>query len=285
MRKLLTSTSLAVVMAGVGFSALAQENASSGAEDAAVGAVICDGRFANVDVDGDGFVTREEATRGIEQDFAAIDADGNGEITKTEYVDCKAQSPDQQAAKVARDAESFAAADANKDQGVDRGEYMGAAQQAYENASRSGDATPLVVYLWMTPEELQAGNARNLSAEEAGARSAMTFNALDDNGDGIIDTREWEKAIPGGGNPGGAPTARFEMIDSDQSNALSREEYAQARTAMLDAMRTGSVDSGSDAGGTAAADQQASDASGSGTETDAAPAVGVPVFVYRFMTF
>jgi hypothetical protein len=267
-------------MAGVGFSVFAQENATTSVEGAGVGAVICDGRFANVDVDGDGFVNREEATRGIEQGFGAIDADGNGEITKTEYVDCKAQSRNQQTAEITRDAESFAAADANKDQGVDRGEYMGAAQQAYENASDASGAGPSSGYLWLTPDELEAGGAKNLSADEAGARSAMSFDALDNNGDGILDTQEWEKAIPGGGNPGGAPTARFEMIDSDQSNSLSKEEYSQARTAMLDEMQTGSISADS-----ATANQQGSDASASSGQSDTAPVAGVPVFIYRFMTF
>lgn len=285
MRKLLTSTSLAVLMAGVGINAFAQENGSANAQSGAVGAVICDGRFANVDVDGDGFVTREEATRGIQQDFGAIDADGNGEITKTEYVDCKAQSSDQQAAETTRDAESFAAADINKDKGVDRGEYMGAAQQAYESASEASDAEPSSGYLWLTPDELKSGGAKNFSAGEAGMRSAMSFDRLDNNGDGILDTQEWEKAVPGGGNPGGAATARFESMDADQSGSLSKDEYSQSRSAMIDEMQTGSVGgaSSSEAGDTTAESQE--NANASGGEGNAAQAAGVPVFIYHFLTF
>lgn len=287
MKYLLRTTAIAVAMGAMSIGALAQgSDASAKDEQAAVGGLSCDAFFVYVDTDNDRMVSRQEATRAIEQDFEAIDTNDDGEISQAEYVDCKARIGEG-IAQADRTADTMAEADSDQNQSIDRDEYMRAAQQAYEGSGdASGSEDPSIItlsrYLWFTPEELQAGNFRDMSADEAGTRAAMSFAALDANQDGIVDTREWEQKVPGGDKAGGWATARFQRIDQDSTGSISKEEFAAARSGSVDETQTGSVSDAADSGtSTDTASGNAAADTGEGAQQNE----GIPVFIYRFMTF
>ena len=278
MRHLLRTT--AILLATGGFALTAQAQDSSEPQLTAGSPSYCDMPWVQVDENSDGFVSQEEATGAVDSQFGAIDADGNGEITKTEYVDCKTRTGGQAAAESSRDEQNFAEADANKDSGIDRNEFRDQARQAYDDSqSAADDEQALVVlrrFIWLTPEEARDASALNdMSADEVAGRSAMTFAALDQNDDDIIDTMEWSERSPPSRMTEEWASAQFDELDSDATGSISQDEYKSARSKMLDETTTGSTDQSGASESTG--DQKASE-SGSDAE-------GVPVFVYRFLTF
>ncbi len=278
--RLLSSTALAAVVIGIAAPAYAQSDAatSQGSQQNAAMSPACDASFKNVDVDNDGMVTREEAVRGVQQDFGIIDADGNGEITKEEFANCTTPGNEQQAATGDRTDENFAGADVNQDQSVDRNEYMASAQKAYEDADRSNDAARPTWFLWLTPQELEQGAADKMSPDVAGTRAAMNFAALDENGDGKLTAAEWKRDSVSGMTPDWS-ASRFSYLDADGSGTVSKDEYSTAQFSALDQTKTSAMPS-ADASGSDAKTQSASDADGQ-TMSDQS----IPVFIYRFRTF
>ena len=278
MRLLFRTT--AILLATGGFALTAQAQDSSEPQLTAGSPSYCDMPWVQVDGNSDGFVSQEEATGAIDTQFGAIDADGNGEITKTEYVDCKTRTGGQAAAESSRDEQNFAEADANKDSGIDRNEFRDQARQAYDDSqSAADDEQALVVlrrFVWLTPEEAQDGSAlKDMSADEVAGRSAMTFAALDQNDDDIIDTMEWSERSPPSRMTEEWASAQFDELDDNATGSISQDEYRSARSKMLDRTTTASTDQSS---GSASTDDQQASQSGSDAE-------GVPVFVYRFLTF
>ena len=278
MRHLLRTT--AILLATGGFALTAQAQDTSEPQLTAGSPSYCDMPWVQVDGNSDGFVSQEEATGAIDTQFGAIDADGNGEITKTEYVDCKTRTGGQAAAESSRDEQNFAEADANKDSGIDRNEFRDQARQAYdESQSAADDEQALLVlrrFVWLTPEEAQDESAlKDMSADEAAGRSAMTFAALDQNDDDIIDTREWSQRSPSSRMTEEWASADFDKLDADATGSISQEEYRSARSKRLDQTTTASTEQSGDP---ASADDQSASQSGSDAE-------GIPVFVYRFLTF
>lgn len=284
MRRLLSSSAIAAIVGSMAFAAHAQTSAEADGQMSA-GVSFCDMQWSAVDGNDDAFITREEATGAIESEFDAIDADDNGEIGKTEYIDCKTQGLDVTSAEAERDEDSFASVDANQDKSIDREEFALSAEQAYGDSRSAGsaDEEPLLTlrrFVWLTPEEASSGAMRDMSADEAAARAALTFDRLDENSDDIIDTQEWATTTTARGQTQAAAEAAFDEIDADASGAIGPEEYAEARSSGLDAMATGAVngETSADAAGNeaaavvpdVAADQEAEQAR-----------VGVPAFVFR----
>lgn len=277
MRHLLHTTAIAAAFAAFTFGAQAQEsNDAESAVQSASAPSYCDTRWSSVDGNEDGFVSRDEATGAMDDQFSAIDADGNGEITKTEYVDCMTRTGDQASAEADRTEDAFASVDTDGDDQISREEFRDAAKQAFEQSrSAAADDEAVVVFrrfVWLTPEESgQEGIHSDMSADEAAARSAKTFAALDKNSDDIIDTQEWSERSPKAGIDEEWANARFEELDEDKSGAIGKEEYRTARNQMLDEMTTASTDG---------------DASGGASDDSASTGdQGIPVYVYRFWTF
>jgi Ca2+-binding EF-hand superfamily protein len=286
MKKLLTSSAVVVIFGGMAFGAQAQTSTETDTQMSANGS-LCEMQWIAVDGNDDAFITREEATGTIEEEFAQIDADGNGEIGKTEYIDCKTQGLDMQSAEATRDEESFAAVDVNQDEGIGREEFGQAAEQAF-NESRSAtsaDAEPLITlrrFVWLTPEEASSDMMLNMSDDEAAARTAMTFERLDADGDNIVDTREWAQATTPRGLSEHLAGARFDAIDADASGAIGQDEYISARFSGLDQMETGSVSDAASAPAGATEDESAAVVPDVAADEEQEQArVGVPAFVFR----
>lgn len=279
--KLLNSTAIAAIMLCVAPPAYAQAD-SAGDQASQQNATIspaCDEPFQNVDVDNDGTVTREEAVRGVRQDFGVIDANDDGELTKEEFANCMTPGEGQEAATGDRTDENFASADIDQDQAVDREEYMASAQQAYESLDRSNDAARATWFLWLTPQELQEGAAQDMSPDMAGTRAAMNFSALDEDGDGRITAQEWKRDSVTGMTPDWS-ASRFSYLDADGSGAISEEEYSTAQFSALDQTQTAATQSGE-----AAADDTAASPSEQADGSESMDEQTIPVFMYRFRTF
>ena len=285
MKHLLRTTALVAIMGCFGFAAQAQSDGeAAGTETNAMNqASYCDKPWAQVDGNEDGFVSNAEASAAIDDHFAQIDLDGNGEITKTEWVDCLSKMRDRTAAEADRSDDNFAEADTNEDQQITRNEFREGSQSAYEDAqaANAGDDALIVLrrYVFLTPEESQDESAmQNMSADEAAGRSALTFDVLDQSGDGIIDTQEWAQRSPKITRDEDWASAEFDRIDDDATGSISQEEYSDAREQMLDEITTGSTPSNDSASGqnANAAEDAASQSTGAGQ--------GIPVYIYQFST-
>ena len=285
MKHLLRTTAIVAVMGCFNIAAQAQSDGQATETTTAAmnKASYCDKPWHEVDGNEDGFVSQTEASASIDNQFSQIDLDGNGEITKTEWVDCLSKMRNQTAAEADRSEDNFAEADTNNDQQIARDEFRQGSQSAYENAqAENADDNALIVlrrYVFLTPEESQDQTAmQTMSADEAAGRSALTFEALDKSGDGIIDTQEWSERSPRITRDEEWANAQFDRIDNDATGSISREEYSDAREQMLDQVTTGSTSATESASGqeAKAADETASQS----TDSDQ----GVPVFIYRFST-
>ncbi len=262
---------MALATGAFAFAAHAQDNANSNQQQTASAPSYCDTQWIKVDGNEDGFVSREEASNAVSSQFGQIDLDGNGQITKTEWVDCMTRTQGQQSAKTDRSAENFAQADADQDKSMTRDEFRNASQQAFDESRSATDANaePVIVlrrYVWLTPEESQdASSLQAMSEDEAAGRSVRTFNALDENGDKIIDDQEWSAQSAASGPSEDEANLSFNQIDKDSSNFIDAEEYQEARNDLIDATTTGSIQN-------------------SGSKSDAAQqnGTGMRPYVYHF---
>lgn len=101
-------------------------------------------RFAAIDANGDGVVSRDEMLTNAGDVFAAMDSDGDGRLTKDEYMAVRmgaqrgldpARMEERQAAKAAR----FPAMDTDRDGFVDKAEFLAGATGRFDAADRNGD--------------------------------------------------------------------------------------------------------------------------------------------------
>lgn len=286
MTHLLRTTAVALAMGGTAFAAHAQDTGS--ANRMADAGSYCDAAWTKVDADGDGMVNRQEAQDAIEARFGAIDKDGDGNITRVEYFDCTGTPGALPSAAADRSAENFAEADANQDEAISRDEFRELAEISYDNvreamvteAGREEPFSALRRYVWMSPDEAENPQTmESMSKDEAAQRSAMTFDTLDTNDDGMVDTEEWT-ARPSAERDETWADARFDALDADASDSVSEQEYGEAMSRPLDQTTTASVDEG----GTAQDDAQAGQ-DAQGAEAGDAGVVAVPVYTFHFLTY
>ncbi len=322
MNNLLRKTALAAAVSGLAFAAHAQDTTNPTASAAPDAPAYCDTPWHSIDGNDDGFVSKSEATGMMETRFGELDADGNGEITKTEYVDCMTRTGGQTAAEADRNEQNFAEADANADGELDREEFRQAAKEAWDRNSgnistqmKDDDSTTTAAsetgnddamsgdqeqagasttgaendallvlrrYVWLTPDEDET-TLSGMSEDEAAARSAVTFNALDKNNDDIVDTAEWSERTPQSGMNEDWASANFDKLDGDASGAITRDEYNQAQSRMLDETTTASTTAGSSGGSNDDASASTAEASSNGEAYN--DDSGIPVYIYRFHTF
>ncbi|WP_417427049.1 hypothetical protein [Hoeflea sp.] len=286
MNHLLRTTAIVAVMGCFSIAAQAQQSdgEAAGADTGTMNETsYCDKPWAKVDGNADGFVSKAEASASVENQFGQIDIDGNGELTKTEWVDCLSKMRDQTAAEADRNEDNFAEADTNKDQQIGRDEFRKGSQKAFEDATAANaEDDKLIVlrrYVFLTPQEGQdQSTVKNMSADEAAGRSALTFAALNQNGDDVIDAQEWSERSPKFARDEEWANAQFDSIDSDSTNTVSREEFSDAREQMRDEMTTGSTNADDAAG-----DQTAEANKSAAAEADGSDK-GIPVYIYRFST-
>lgn len=189
-----------------------------------------------------------------------------------------------QTAEADRNEENFAEADTNQDAQISCDEFRRGSQQAYESAqSENADHNSVIVlrrYVFLTPDESQDDTtAQNMSSDEAAGRAALTFGALDQNGDNIIDSQEWSERQPAITRDQDWANAEFDRIDDDATGSISQKEYRTARQQMLDEdLKTGSV--GKDASTSGDYTQESEDSA----SASAVSGQRIPVYIYRFST-
>lgn len=293
--------------AAQGTDASASNNDST---DIASAGSFCDTGWAMVDTDNDGFVSADEAKSAMNERFKSLDSDGNGEVSQSEFSNCmsiegtsaSAERNDEsfksadlnQDKGIDRDEFRDSAEQAYNDyygnagpasSDDDSSSSMGDDKMASDDNASTGDKSAkttdaasndgiLVLrrFVWLTPEESQNPDLfADMSRDEAAARSAQTFYALDENSDGIIDTREWSKRSPKSGMDEDWANANFDKLDKDSTGSISRDEYRQAQANMLDTMTTASTN----------ADDGSEDQASSSASNDK----GIPVYIYRFGMF
>ena len=283
MKHLCRTTAIALAIGGVAFGAQAQENNNQQNQQAAAGQSYCDTAWTKVDADGDGFVSEQEASDSVQARFDSIDVDGDDRIDYAEFQTCMSARSGTQSAEVDRSEENFAEADADQDDQISRDEFRDRAERSYDDVQNAQDAEanaePVIVlrrYVWLTPDEAQNPETfRNMSKDEAAARSAYTFDSLDRNNDDMVTADEWSQH---GWDSDAAETdmqARFDTFDSDSDEEVTREEFEAAESSMLDRTETASTDGGS---GSASADTTGDETQASGQGSD------IPVYIYHFRT-
>lgn len=107
-------------------------------------------RFASLDENGDGVVTRDELTAFAGNVFAAMDSDGDGKLTLAEYQGVRlgpanGRNPERAAQRQDRKVARFAPMDTNRDGFVSRDEFLAAHGSVLFTAmdrDRDGRVTP-----------------------------------------------------------------------------------------------------------------------------------------------
>ena len=274
MKRLFTTTALALATGGFAFAAQAQDGNTMSAS--------CDAPWTKVDADGNGTVSKSEAKNHLQASFSMLDADGNGNVTRQEYRDCFVRNADMSEV-LKREEADFSKMDANGDDEIAMNEYRDQAKDEFDKTrDLSSDATSesyqvLSSYVWLTPEEAENPDTlKNMSADEAAGRSGYKFRALDRNDDDRLSKDEWtDTETPSGMNEEWADN-RFDEIDADGSGTLSSEEFASWQPAMTDKTTTASTDNASqnETGDASASDAGNTNAQSSGDE--------VPVYFYFF---
>jgi len=159
-------------------------------------------RFADLDRNNDGVVTRDE-WRGSRESFVVQDWNGDGVLSGAEVRGDGAA--DRSFGQASQDDE-FTALDANGNGRVERREWDGSVQ-AFRRLDRNGDNT-------LTRAEMTAG--RQVAPAGAQPRGER-FVDFDADGDGRITTSEWPGTRRG-----------FELQDTNRDGVITRREYREA---------------------------------------------------------
>lgn len=297
--KTTTAVALVTSLAFAGGAAAATGGTTTGAQ-----ADHCLRGFTMVDANNDGKVSKQEADMIVSQEFGAIDSNGDGSISQSEYDECQRAADyyrDMPASVAQNGDQAFEAADTNKDQKVDRQEYMKGAQQAYDSAQSSGmesGSEPVAVlhrYIWVVaPEssESEQGSQepqQDMSKDEAAGHAASSFSALDSNGDDTLTKQEWQgSGQQGAGQKSSSTDKKFSSVDSDGNGKISKEEYKSARDKNFSDAQSAAQSSGSGTQSSSSGSQQSSSSgsqSGSSQTSSSAQSSSsgdaVPVFYYR----
>jgi len=195
-----TGSLLGTLLTGLAF---AGENAAPTADAQAQRDALVAAFFAHMDKNKDAQVTRLEAELASKSAFAKLDANGDGEITKAE-VDASSR-----AARKKELAAHFESLDANRD------------------GKLTPEESKLPAPLF---ERLDANKDKSVTAEEfqavplpEGGREQLEFERADVNHDGKV-TRD---------EGGRSAKERFELIDTNKDNLITRAEIEARVDAML----------------------------------------------------
>lgn len=150
------------------------------------------GRFARLDSDANGVVTREE-WRGSRQSFELYDLDGNNVVSRQEVEGVTA-------------AGRFERLDSNRDGLLDWNEWDDD-WSSFNHADGDGD-------MGLTLAELREDDERERGQGAVGTSGIYSFDDLDRDADGTLTWEEWL------GDPAG-----FARLDRDRDGRLTRSEY------------------------------------------------------------
>lgn len=268
MKRLIATTALALVTGSLAFGAQAQDAAGDKVSTA------CTEAWKQVDADGNGTVSAEEARSYLDTAFSQIDIDGNDAISRQEYRDCYVRNTDM-SAWLERREEDFNEADTDGDGQIAMNEFRSQSEEAYDRLQVSGndpaaDRSWVRHYIWLTPDEVSDNDLlENMSKDEFAGRSAYTFQSLDRNNDDMVSMEEWTDRTSASGRNEARADARFDEMDADSSKALTREEFSSQQSTSYDMQSTASTSSD------ASASQDGKGKSGS----------EVPVFLYVYELF
>ncbi len=111
-------------------------------------------RFAAIDANSDGVVTRDEMRSNAEAVFAAMDGNNDGSLTHDEYMSVRmgpqlGGNPARMEARQKEKSARFWKMDTNRDGKVDRAEFLRGAEARFAAADRNGDGK-------ITPAEFRA---------------------------------------------------------------------------------------------------------------------------------
>ncbi len=99
--------------------------------------------------------------------------------------------------------------------------------------SSNANAQPFVVlrrYVWLTPDQAKDANGtKNMSQDEAAARAAINFSALDKNGDNKLSPDEWAQGTVSTKRDQRSANAEFDKMDKDGSGSIDENEYQSAQ--------------------------------------------------------
>lgn len=195
-------------------------------------ASFCEKGYSNLDQNGDNQISEKEVAKDMDLRFGELDANGDGKVSRREYQDCSQQSASQSAAKTDRSAADLKAMDTNNDGNVGPQEYMKATDKAHRKASQasSADAPEVLVFrrLVFVPVNAKDEDVRSMNAEDAAARSRQMFGRLDQDGNGTLSGEEWSNAPSKAPDMSKAVDKKFDKVDQDKSDSISRDEFEQA---------------------------------------------------------
>lgn len=111
-------------------------------------------RFAAIDTNSDGLISKIEMRENAEGVFAAMDTNGDGALTVEEYMSVRmgpqlGRNPARMEMRQKDKAARFPAMDENRDGKVDRAEFLRGAEMRFTSADRNRDGT-------VTPLEFRA---------------------------------------------------------------------------------------------------------------------------------
>ena len=300
MKHLCRTTAIALAMGGlaIGTAGAASNNDNANANNSGsqqmvstnISDAFCQKPWSKIDADDNGYVSKKEAQDAAKTQFKAMDSNGDGKISQQEYNNCMNAFGSEKSAMTDRSADNFKSADANQDKQVDRTEYRDMAKQSYQamqdaEGSSDANAQPFVIlrrYVWLTPDQAKDANGmKNMSQDEAAARSAINFSALDKNGDNKLSSDEWAQGTVSTKRDQKSASAEFNKMDKDGSGSIDESEYQSAQADKVDQTTTASTNKSNDDSNVqeeAAVTDQAEDHEATG-------AMGTPVYVYRFMTY
>lgn len=218
MNRIVATLLATIMLAGAGPALAASNSADSAAS------TICENPFAWGDTNKDDQLSRAEIEKMRDANYGAIDANNDGEISKQEYVECLGDT-----GKTARDEAATGQSEGTYKTGkwsditttddareMTDEDWADLAQEAWE----SGDAE--------MQEAVSYGGSKAETSEEFARAATQRFQMHDQNGDGVITEAEYEARAEDMKFDDTALEARFEELDTDDSGAVSPQEYRGA---------------------------------------------------------
>lgn len=211
--------------------------------------------FGGFDVDGDGFISRDEYLTSV------------GTALEGRYQTRQANMAKLDASKLTRDKAGYSEMDADGDGKVSRDEYMGYAQQAYTTAAQGTGSIASDLYAGGALRQSYDPLAADLNADasisdwEAAADVEMDFGVRDADGDDYLSQEEWEAKLD---QPYDAARSekRFTALDTDKDERLSADEFSSWSTARSSSVARGTSETTGETSDTANTDDSADSPAG-----------------------
>jgi Ca2+-binding EF-hand superfamily protein len=191
----------------------------------------CNAGFYEADMNADDTITQEELEQAARASFEMIDADKSGEVTAEEYEECGNRTAGTRAMPSDRSEENFAEYDTDESGGIDQQEFMTAASETAGDLPAEGMPSVEMRRFVFIPASMREEDASGMSTEETAARTAIMFDALDQNADDVIGPAEWAQQDAIKNDVADVLNMEFSAADTDRSGTLSADEYVASEEA------------------------------------------------------